>query len=114
VATNAAVSWRSDAWEFLFPTVIMCKVISWPEGKEEISAKVQIGRRPVQKWKGGGREEYGVQSTEDGFGRHEVGAWLCRALLQGSARRSLAPTRERSSRKAGGRAPVRTGSGTIA
>jgi len=33
----------------------------------EDSAKVQVGRRPVQKWEGDGREDYRVQSTEYGF-----------------------------------------------
>ena len=32
------------------------------------SAKVQIGRRPVQRWKGGGREDCRVRRTEYGLG----------------------------------------------
>ena len=59
----------------------------------EDRAKVQIGRRPVQRWKSGKGEAEAVIHTQ------KVGAWLCRALLQESARRSLAPTRERSSRE---------------
>jgi hypothetical protein len=60
---------------------------------EEIT-EYRVGRteeRQVQRcksadgrWKSGkvrGREEYKVQSTEYGVERHEVGAWLCRALL---------------------------------
>ena len=53
------------------------------------SAKVQIGRRPVQRCEG--RAEFRVQSTDYGR-RAQVGAWLRRALLIRSARRSLAPT----------------------
>ena len=41
------------------------------------SAKVQIGRRPVQRWKGAGREDYRVRSTEGrpckGANRPEAG-----------------------------------------
>jgi hypothetical protein len=60
---------------------------------EEIT-EYRVGRteeRQVQRcksadgrWKSGkvrGREEYKVQSTEYGVERHEVGVWLCRALL---------------------------------
>ena len=35
-------------------------------GRKPKGVKVQIGRRPVQRWKGGGQiTEYGVQITEE-------------------------------------------------
>jgi len=68
----------------------------------ETGAKVQIGAELLCK---GGKVEagkppdYGVQSTDYGVERHEVGAWLRRALLEGRSRRSLAPTRGQGPRK---------------
>ena len=62
-------------------------------GESEDRAKVQIGLRPVERWK----PEYRVRSTDYGG---KVGAWLRRALLWWRSRRSLAPTRERCSREA--------------
>jgi hypothetical protein len=43
--------------------------------------KVEAGKTP----------DYGVQSTEYGFGRHEVGAWLRRALLEGECKAEPCP-----------------------
>jgi hypothetical protein len=46
--------------------------------------QVQRCKSADGRWKSGkvrGREEYKVQSTEYGVERHEVGVWLCRALL---------------------------------
>ncbi len=68
-----------------------------PRGGTRSSAKVQIGLRPVQKCKG----DTGKDSTACCPGGNQGrGVALPRPCLHRRARRSLAPTRERSSREA--------------
>jgi len=63
-----------------------CRVLG--RGRSAVScedrAKVQIGAELLCKGGKVGAEkstDYRVRSSEYRFGRHEVGAWLCRALL---------------------------------
>jgi hypothetical protein len=57
------------------------------------------GKVRVQSTEYGGETGAKVQRREAEAYVQKVGAWLCRALLEGRSRRSLAPPRERSSQK---------------